>query len=117
MQYNKHIIIYIIMIFTNFIIYVNAYSASYEISAIDEYTNAPSNHIISSYKQNKEHKTDTDIEINENSVCIGCVTNNGGDQIVKRNIEIGNVTILNSNGETTIYHNGRKVIDDKLNNK
>ena len=70
------------------------------------------------FKAGEEIRIDGDvdwnnIEINENGVCIGCATNDGGEQKVKRDIKTNDITIINNNGETIIYHNGKKSIKRK----
>lgn len=59
----------------------------------------------------REVKVDDDVEINEDGVSIGSVTNSSGEQKnIRRSTKVENVTIIN-NGKTTVYRKNDKAAD------
>ena len=57
--------------------------------------------------EEREAVENEDVEINEGGLSIGSVRNNGGEQHnITRSTTLDNVTIINSDGKTTIYRKG-----------
>ena len=69
-------------------------------------------------QQGEEAKNNDNVEIKQNGISIGSVTSNGNEQTnVKRSTRVNNVTIINNNGETTIYRKEKKGDSEKSEEK